>query len=96
MYCVFSPRAEFDLEEIGDYIARENPSRAVSFIKKIRKRCAKIVENPAAAPLRNELGEGIRMVAFGRYLIFYTVGDENVRIERILHGSRDISALFEK
>lgn len=54
------------------------------------------MENPAAAPLRNELGDGIRMVTLGRYLIFYTAGDENVRIERILHGARDISALFDK
>jgi plasmid stabilization system protein ParE len=28
MQCVFSPLAEFDLEEIGDYIARDNPARA--------------------------------------------------------------------
>jgi toxin ParE1/3/4 len=33
MQCVFSPLAEFDLEEIGDYIARDNSSRAVSFIQ---------------------------------------------------------------
>lgn len=95
MQCVFSPLPEFDLEEIGDYIARDNPSRAVSFISEIRGRCAKIMENPAGAPLRRELGEGIRMVTFGHYLIFYTIGDENVRIERILHGARNISALFD-
>lgn len=27
MQCVFSPFAELDLEEIGDYIARDNPTR---------------------------------------------------------------------
>ena len=27
------PLAELDLEEIGDYIARDNPARAVSFIR---------------------------------------------------------------
>ncbi len=43
MQCVFSPLAELDLEEIGDYIARDNPSRAVSFIREIREQCAKIV-----------------------------------------------------
>jgi hypothetical protein len=26
---VFSPRANLDLEEIGDYIARDNPARAI-------------------------------------------------------------------
>lgn len=42
MQCVFSPLAEFDLEEIGDYIARDNPSRAVTFIREIREPCVKI------------------------------------------------------
>ncbi len=36
MRCELSPIAEFDLEEIGDYIARDNPSRAVSFVREIR------------------------------------------------------------
>ena len=95
MQCVFSPLAEFDLEEIGDYIARDNPSRALSFIREIREQCAKITAMPQASPLRHELGEGIRMAAFGLYLIFYTVDAESIRIERVLHGARNIPALFD-
>ncbi len=94
MQCVFSPLAEFDLEEIGDYIARDNPPRAVSFIREIRVQCVKIMAMPEAAPLRNELCEGMRMAPFGHYLIFYTVGIESIRIERVLHGARNISVLF--
>jgi toxin ParE1/3/4 len=95
MQCVFSPLAEHDLEEIGDYIARDNPSRAVSFIREIREQCAKITAMPLAAPVRHELGEGIRMVPFGHYLIFCTVDAESIRIERILYGARNIPALFD-
>ncbi|MGO9311428.1 MAG: type II toxin-antitoxin system RelE/ParE family toxin [Syntrophobacteraceae bacterium] len=62
---------------MGDYIARDNPPRAVSFIREIREQCAKITATPLAASLRHELGEGIRMVPFGHYLIFYTVGREH-------------------
>jgi toxin ParE1/3/4 len=54
--CIFSVLAESDLEEISDYIARENPERAVSFIQEIRDRCLKITTSPEAAPLRPELG----------------------------------------
>jgi hypothetical protein len=46
MRCELSPLAEFDLEEIGDYIARYNPSRAVSFVRAIRECCVKIADNP--------------------------------------------------
>jgi len=43
MNCFFSTLAEVDLEEIADYIARDNPQRALSFIHEIRERCQKIV-----------------------------------------------------
>jgi len=94
MRCLFSTLAELDLEEIADYIARDNPRRALSFIGEIRERCQKIVAFPAAAPRRDEFGEGIRVVPFGRYLIFYTVEPDAVRIERILSGSRLLSSEY--
>lgn len=96
MRCRFSPLAELDLEEIGDYIARDNPHRAVSFIGEIRDRCLLILYTPHDAPLRESLGAGIRIVPFGRYVIYYTVHEaaDEVRVERILHSSRDIDQSF--
>ncbi len=96
MQCRFSPLAELDLEEIGDYIARDNPRRAVSFIKEIRTRCLLIPQTPNGSPLRESLGMGVRVVSFGHYLIYYTVQENagEVRIERILHASRDIDHSF--
>jgi len=58
--------AEFDLEEIGDYIAADNPSRAVSFVQEIREHCAKIATSPLAYVARPELCEGIRSCSYGR------------------------------
>ena len=91
MRCSFSPRAECDLEEIGDYIARDNPGRAYSFVEEIRGRCFAILDAPQGFPLREELGAGIRFVSVGRYQIYYTVHEPQaeVRIERILHMARD-------
>jgi len=92
--CVFSRRAEADLEAIGDYIANDNPRRALSFVRELRDRCRAIVQFPQAAPLRPELGRGVRMVVFGDYLIFYRHSKRRVIIERVLHGARDIQSLF--
>jgi len=36
MPCIFSPLAASDLEEIGDYIAQDNPHRALTFVREIR------------------------------------------------------------
>lgn len=92
MRCIFSFFAELDLEEIADYIARDNARRAVSYIGEIRERCGNIVTFPEAAPLHEEFGAGIRVVPFGRYLIFYTTHPGTVRIERILSSSRLLSS----
>jgi len=35
----FTPQAEIDLEEVGDYIALDNPRRAVTFIREVRQHC---------------------------------------------------------
>lgn len=85
---VFSPRAERDLEEIGDYIARSNPARALSFLNELRTRCDRIAANPGAYLAREDLAPGLRMAVHRRYLIFFRAAADHVRIERILHGAR--------
>jgi toxin ParE1/3/4 len=94
MRCFYSARAAEDLEEIAEYIARDNPQRALSFIDELRERCERLCLFPAAAPLRPDVGEGIRIVPFGRYLILYSIREAQLLIERILHGARDIPRLF--
>ena len=94
MRCVFTPLAESDLEAIGDYIARDNPRRALTFIQELRRRCEQIADMPRAAALRPELGAGVRVVTFGRYLICYAERDGQVVIERIVHGARSLRNLF--
>ncbi|MGH6905274.1 MAG: type II toxin-antitoxin system RelE/ParE family toxin [Geminicoccaceae bacterium] len=66
MRLAFTPLAEADLEAIGDYIARDNPRRALTFVREMRQRCERIAEMPRAAPLRPQLGAGVRVVTFGR------------------------------
>jgi toxin ParE1/3/4 len=85
-------QAERDIEEIGDFIARDNPRSAVTFITGLRDRCRHIAELPRAAPLRPGLGKGVRCIVFGGYLIFYIVHVRVLEVRRVLHGARNISA----
>lgn len=94
MELTFSPKAATDLEEIGDYIARENPSRAMSFLSEIEARCQQIAEMPSAFPSRKDLAPELQMAVHGRYLILFRVLSGTVRIERIVHGARQISDLI--
>ncbi|MDD2769633.1 MAG: type II toxin-antitoxin system RelE/ParE family toxin [Methylococcus sp.] len=62
MKCLFSAMPEHDLEEIADHIAQDNPRRAPSYLREIRARCGDILDLPEAVSLRQEFGDGIRMV----------------------------------
>ena len=91
MRCELSPQAVADLQEIGDTIARDNPQRAATFIAELLAHCQRLAEYPQAYPARAELGKGLRSCAHKRYVMFFSVMPDLVRIERILHGSRDIT-----
>jgi toxin ParE1/3/4 len=92
----FSRFVESDLEAIADYIAQDNPKRAVSFIREIRERIRAVGKNPLIYRLRPELGKDARMAVMGRYVILFHVVGEIVRIERVVYGGRDLLALLEQ
>lgn len=94
MHCIFTARAATDLEKIGDYIAEDNPARAKSFVGELRQRCKRIAEMPRAHPVRPDIAPDIRTVATGNYVILYSVHSDHVLIERIIHGARNIEAMF--
>lgn len=89
----FSPRAALDLEEIGDYIARDNPKRALSFLAEIEAHCHRVSQMPSAFPSCNDLALGLQKAVHGNYLILFRVESDTVRVERIIHGARRLSDL---
>ena len=95
MIVVLSHEAETDLERIGDYIARDNPTRAVSFVRELLGRCERLAETPEAFPLvpRYER-HGVRRLVHGRYLVFYRVTADEVQILHILNGAQNYEAIL--
>ncbi|UNK63029.1 type II toxin-antitoxin system RelE/ParE family toxin [Buttiauxella ferragutiae] len=93
MALILSPLAIQDIESIGDYIADDNPGRAVSFMKELHLQCQQIGETPTLYRQRPELGETIRCCPYGRYLILFSEQQNNVRIQRVLHSARDVPQL---
>jgi toxin ParE1/3/4 len=50
---------------------------------------------PGLGAKREELAPKLRLFPIGHYCIYYRVlEDGNVRIERVLHASRDVDALL--
>jgi toxin ParE1/3/4 len=93
---LISPLAEQDIEAIGDYIAQDNPHRALTFIAELRSQCARLAASPKACRSRPELGENIRSYAFGNYVLFFQIEQNEFCIVRVLHGAMDIAARFSE
>jgi len=56
---------------------------------------AQVVFSPMGYVAREDLAPGLRMAALGRYVIFFRVIEETVRIERVLHGARNLPAIVK-
>ena len=86
---------EADLEDIAAYIAQDNPRRAVTFIQDIRAKFRDIQRSPLLYQLRPDIGEEARMATVGRYAILFWIGDDVVRIERVVYGGQDLPGVFD-
>ncbi len=95
MKLVLSTAAVVDLEAIGDWIALDNPKRALEFVQELRSACLSLVEFPESYPLvpRYEV-QNIRRKVHGNYLIFYCAGADTFEIINVLHGAQDYEALL--
>ena len=91
-----SQLAEQDLEAIGDFIAQDNPHRALAFIAELRNQCTKISASPKAFRLRPKLGNDIRSCAYGNYVIFFQESPAGLCIVRVLHSAMDIEDRFSE
>ncbi|MEO0029243.1 MAG: hypothetical protein RJB45_1284 [Pseudomonadota bacterium] len=94
MLLSITPLAAQDLEEIGDYIALDNPLRAVEFLTELQAHCEIIRRNPQGYRCRLEFSKTMRSCAHGNYVIFFESDDFEVVIIRVLHGGRDVSAFI--
>jgi toxin ParE1/3/4 len=88
------PRAKADLVAIWEYIARDNEAQADAFIKTVDEKFRLLAQNPGIGRVRDELGASVRSLPVGRYVIFFRSGETYLEIIRVLHGARDVQALF--
>ncbi|WP_311766823.1 MULTISPECIES: type II toxin-antitoxin system RelE/ParE family toxin [unclassified Burkholderia] len=76
-----------ELEAVADYIARDNPQRAVTFVREIRDKCMSLAAMPLAFPLVPRFERyGVRHRVYGNYQIFYRVRRRSADADR--HPSR--------
>ena len=93
-----SPEAEADLDGIWLYVARESGSIDVAsrVVDAITDRFWVLAQNPYLGRRRDEdLRPGLRTFVAGDYVIVHRLEDDDVvLILHVVHGSRDIGALY--
>ena len=87
-----SPFVPGDLEEIATYIAQDSPRHALRVIRLLRAKMLEIAKDPLLYRLRPELGVDARLAVVGSYVILFRIRDHTVRVERVVHGMRDLPA----
>ncbi|CAN7323019.1 type II toxin-antitoxin system RelE/ParE family toxin [Bosea sp. LjRoot9] len=96
MKLAFTPTARRDLQEIGDYIARDSRREALRFVTALEQFCTKLVSQPERYPiLPRHAARNIRRAPHRDYLIFYRIGEINLEILRVLHAARDPDRIAE-
>lgn len=93
MKVVLSARAERNLIDIGVWIARDDPTRAFSFIRELRATCGELGQFPRAYEAYPKFGPNARRRVYGNYVIVYDVALDRGLILTIVHGARDIDSL---
>lgn len=94
MKAAFSQNAEQDLEGIADWIARDNPERARSFVADLVRACKAIGRAPRSYPLVDARRDPtLRRRIQGNYLIFFEIGSKEVEILHVIHCARDYAQI---
>jgi toxin ParE1/3/4 len=94
--------AEQDTEEITLYLALDNPPAETKFREALEATYTLLSTMPDMGSTRdyhNPRFSNLRMFPikkFENYLIFYQSTEEELLVVRVLHGARDIAALFEE
>ena len=94
---LFTPLATEDLKQIWEFLAeRAGSETANKFLVNIRQKCLILAEFPDSGKTRHDFIVNLRSFPFNNYIIFYLPVEDGIEVLRIIHGSRDISQVFDE
>jgi toxin ParE1/3/4 len=87
--------AEDDLLEIWIYIADDNQQSATRVLQLINDKFKFLADNPTLGPARPDIAPDVRYFVVGSYLILYREIPAGIEVVRVLHGARNLTAIFD-
>ena len=91
---VVTATAKADLAEIWSYIAEDSPAAATRFVSVIETKFQPLLQFPGMGAPRDQIAPGLRAIPYKNYVIYYIANKTEVTIVRVVHGARDVRALF--
>ena len=94
---IWTEPAWLDLEQSADYIARDSPAYAGAFVQRIRSAAESLRDLPRLGRVVPELGHEItRELLVDNYRLIYEIRADTLYILRLVHGARDLAALWDR
>ena len=90
MKVIVSARAERDVIEILDGLARDNAAAATDLNAQFNQRLTQLTRLPRMGRLRSDIDDGLRGLLVRPYVLFYRIENDDILVVRVLHGSRDL------
>jgi toxin ParE1/3/4 len=81
-------KAVQSLEEIGRYIAKNNPAAAYEMVVKIKKAGDSLAQNPQIGRIGRVKGTRELIVSGTPYILPYRIKGDKIQILHVLHGAR--------
>lgn len=94
---VHQPAAQQDFYDIVEFIAHDNPDRAISFVEEIGRVCELRAELPYAGRRCDDISPGLLRFPYKSYLIYYRIlpNGDGIRIMHVLHGAREHERIMQ-
>lgn len=84
----FTRTAQRDLAQIHAYISQDSPDIASRFVARLIERSRELADNPFEGRATDEPNARVIVTPRLRYLIFYTIAEDEIHVTHIRHTSR--------
>ncbi len=91
-----APEARQNIGEIFQYIERDNRSAALRVAGRLEETFELLAAQPMMGEQHNEFGENVRLFSVDKYVVFFRPLEDTVEILAVIHGARDLNAVFQK
>jgi toxin ParE1/3/4 len=91
-----SRRADADIRDICDYIARDNESVADKLDQRLHEAIQRLAEMPGLGHQRDDVRDPRYRWSVGNFVIAYRIDRSTLIVLRVVHGARNFRVLFRR